>query len=88
MSVFMENPHEQQQSALLARIVANITKLNQSMTELNNKLESMNKYNDDVALIGDMWSAYDKSVRIHIENTKNYPKEEDNKNQSSKKTAK
>ncbi|KAI7898439.1 DASH complex subunit Dad4 [Cokeromyces recurvatus] len=69
----MENPHEQQQSFLLARIVANINKLNQSMTELNNKLENVNKYNGDIALIGHMWSAYDDSVRIHIENTKNYP---------------
>ncbi|KAI8991311.1 DASH complex subunit dad4 [Mycotypha africana] len=66
----MENPYEQQQSALLIRIVTNVKRLNQTMTDLNQKLETLNRYNSDVVLIADMWSAYNESVRIHLDNTK------------------
>ncbi|CAO0789670.1 unnamed protein product [Mucor circinelloides] len=66
----MENPHEQQQIALLSRIIANVSKLNKSMEDMNTKLESINKDNSDIALISDMWSAYNGSVRIHIDDAK------------------
>ncbi|KAL0145809.1 DASH complex subunit Dad4 [Mucor lusitanicus] len=66
----MENPHEQQQIALLSRIIANVSKLNKSMEDMNTKLESINKDNSDVVLISDMWNAYNGSVRIHIDDAK------------------
>lgn len=66
----MENPHEQQQSALLSRIVANISKLNHNMVKVNQKLEVLNKNNSDIEQIAHMWTAYDKSVRIHLDNQK------------------
>ncbi|GAB5588878.1 DASH complex subunit dad4 [Umbelopsis nana] len=68
----MENPHEQQQNALLSRIVANVVKLNQVVTDLNERLEDINKHNNDIALIAQMWSTYGASVQIHLESTDNF----------------
>ncbi|KAI8641725.1 DASH complex, subunit Dad4 [Parasitella parasitica] len=66
----MENPHEQQQSALLNRIIANLSKLNKSVEELNTTVEKLNQDNNDIVVVADMWNAYNNSVRIHIDNAK------------------
>ncbi|GAN05507.1 conserved hypothetical protein [Mucor ambiguus] len=46
----MENPHEQQQIALLSRIIANVSKLNKSMEDMNTKLESHPSINNSFFL--------------------------------------
>ncbi|ORZ26027.1 DASH complex subunit dad4 [Absidia repens] len=66
----MENPYEKQHNALLSRIVTNVSKLNKSITDLNERLETLNKENDDVAAVAQMWGSYDNSVQIHLESTK------------------
>ncbi|KAG2206187.1 hypothetical protein INT46_007182 [Mucor plumbeus] len=66
----MNNPHEQQQNALIHRIIENVGNLNKSIELLNDKLENLNKENSDIVLVSDMWKAYNGSVRIHIDNTK------------------
>ncbi|KAI8980868.1 DASH complex subunit Dad4 [Pilobolus umbonatus] len=66
----MENPHEQQQNVLLCRIVANVSKLNDSISSLNQKMKTINRDNEDTVGIAHMWAAYNDSVRIHIENNK------------------
>ncbi|KAI8374413.1 DASH complex subunit dad4 [Radiomyces spectabilis] len=68
----MENPHEQQQNALLGRIVLNVTKLNNSVNELNERLEELSKSNNDITTIAQMWAAYSASVQIHLETTKSF----------------
>ncbi|KAI9333509.1 DASH complex subunit dad4 [Pilaira anomala] len=64
----MKNPHEEQQSALLNRIIANVRKLNQNMTTINDKLETINKANRGTEKIAQVWAAYDSSVKIHLDN--------------------
>ncbi|KAL1930006.1 hypothetical protein VTP01DRAFT_1160 [Rhizomucor pusillus] len=66
----MENPHEQQQNALLGRIVSNVSKLNEAVIELNDRLEELNKNNNDIVQIARMWSSYNASSQIHLESTK------------------
>ncbi|KAG2234718.1 DASH complex subunit dad4 [Thamnidium elegans] len=64
----MENPHEEQQSALLYRIIANVRKLNQNMNKVNDKLETINKANRETEKISQVWAAYNSSVKIHLDN--------------------
>ncbi|KAG0167100.1 hypothetical protein DFQ28_000884, partial [Apophysomyces sp. BC1034] len=45
------------------------SKLNASVTELNERLETLNKENSDIVAIAQMWSSYSASVQIHLEST-------------------
>lgn len=40
----MNNPHEEQQNALMSRIILNVDKLNEAMRELNRSLEVSTGY--------------------------------------------
>ncbi|KAI9017924.1 DASH complex subunit Dad4 [Phycomyces nitens] len=68
----MENPHEQQQNALINRIAANVNKLNGTVQELNKRLEAMNEQSKSIVALGQIWSAYNASVEIHLDNTKSF----------------
>ncbi|SAM05879.1 hypothetical protein [Absidia glauca] len=65
----MENPYEKRHNALLSRIVANVSRLNTSITALNERLETLNKENNDIATIAQLWSSYDNAVQIHLDST-------------------
>ncbi|KAI9279818.1 DASH complex subunit Dad4 [Sporodiniella umbellata] len=66
----MDSPHDQQQSALLSRIIANINKLNHNIRQVNKRLETINKSTEEVALTANMWSGYNESVQIYLNSTK------------------
>ncbi|KAL1918855.1 uncharacterized protein VTP21DRAFT_2877 [Calcarisporiella thermophila] len=65
----MENPYEEQQNAILTRIVANVEKLNDVLDELNEQLEEMNGRNQDIAVVTQMWASYSKSALLMLEST-------------------
>ncbi|KAG4304835.1 hypothetical protein PORY_001888 [Pneumocystis oryctolagi] len=65
----MENPHEEQQNALMARIVANVEKLNEAIMEFNRCIQEINMANMNVELISQMWANYGRNVRFHLEGT-------------------
>ncbi|KAI8336074.1 DASH complex subunit Dad4 [Chlamydoabsidia padenii] len=70
MDKTMENPHETRQNAILARIVANLGRLNTSLETMNDRLEILNKENNDNANVGQLWSSYKQSVQFHLDSTK------------------
>jgi len=65
----MENPHEEQQNALISRIVLNVSKLNDALEQLNERLEEINEHNKDITIISRMWSNYNRSVLVHLDST-------------------
>ncbi|CDO56097.1 similar to Saccharomyces cerevisiae YDR320C-A DAD4 Essential subunit of the Dam1 complex (aka DASH complex) [Geotrichum candidum] len=65
----MENPHEQIQNALLARIINNVEKLNESVIDLNKTLEVINRENMDVELLSQMWENYQRNILFQLEKT-------------------
>lgn len=60
---------EEQQSALLGRIISNVEKLNESITRLNHSLQLINMSNMNVELASQMWANYARNVKFHLEET-------------------
>ncbi|KAK9253310.1 DASH complex subunit Dad4 [Lipomyces tetrasporus] len=65
----MENPHEQVQNALLARIITNVEKLNEAIIVLNRVLQDVNRENMNVELLSQMWENYQRNVLFNLEST-------------------
>ncbi|EPY53558.1 DASH complex subunit Dad4 [Schizosaccharomyces cryophilus OY26] len=65
----MNNPMEEQQSALLGRIVNNVEKLNDNVCRLNQALQNINMSNMNVELISQMWANYARNAKFHLEET-------------------
>ncbi|QLL33375.1 hypothetical protein HG536_0E02860 [Torulaspora globosa] len=67
----MENPYEQDQMNILSRIVANIDRLNQSVTTLNQELENINRRNKNLEIMGQMCENYQNSMQFNLQATGN-----------------
>ncbi|KAL3433466.1 DASH complex subunit Dad4 [Aspergillus tetrazonus] len=65
----MENPHEQQQTLLLSRIIENVQKLNEAVMEMNQRLQAANIQTMDVELVAQMFKNYQSNVLFHLEAT-------------------
>ncbi|KAF9925802.1 hypothetical protein FBU30_004477 [Linnemannia zychae] len=61
------NPHQEQQAALINRISLNVEKLNESLVQLNQKLEQVNNQTQTTVLIAQVWNSYSKSAHINLE---------------------
>ncbi|KAG4300573.1 hypothetical protein PCANB_002980 [Pneumocystis canis] len=70
----MDNPHEEQQNALIARIVMNVEKLNEAVIEFNRFIQEINMANMNVELISQMWTNYGRNVRFYLEGTNHLEK--------------
>ncbi|KAK9474514.1 DASH complex subunit Dad4 [Dipodascopsis tothii] len=66
----MENPHDQVQNALVARIISSVEKLNEAVVLLNSTLQDLNKQNMDIELLSQLWENYQRRVVINLDNTK------------------
>ncbi|SCU91493.1 LAME_0E12728g1_1 [Lachancea meyersii CBS 8951] len=62
----MENPYEQVQQSILARIVNNLERLNESVVTLNHELQNINARNKNLQLMGQMCENYHKSVQFNM----------------------
>ncbi|KAK9315392.1 DASH complex subunit Dad4 [Lipomyces starkeyi] len=65
----MENPHQQVQNALLARVITNVEKLNEAIIVLNRVLQDVNRENMNVELLSQMWENYQRNVLFNLEST-------------------
>ncbi|BFZ61423.1 DASH complex subunit dad4 [Saitoella coloradoensis] len=65
----MDNPHEEQQNALVARIINNVEKLNEAVIELNRSLQDINMHTMNVELVSQMWANYHRNVLFNLEGT-------------------
>ncbi|KAF9086263.1 hypothetical protein BGX29_001475 [Mortierella sp. GBA35] len=61
------NPHQEQQAALLNRIALNVEKLNESLVQLNQKLEQVNHESEMTMVVAQIWNSYSKSAHINLE---------------------
>lgn len=66
----MQNPFEEQQTALLARMLGNVDKLSEAMTELILSLESINHYNLKVSDLNQAIQNYALNVKYNLQNQK------------------
>ncbi|QLG71980.1 hypothetical protein HG535_0C03330 [Zygotorulaspora mrakii] len=71
VSTAMENPYEQVQVNILSRIVGNIEKLNQSVTTLNQELDSINTKNRNLEIMGQICENYHNSIQFNLNATGN-----------------
>ncbi|KAL4748669.1 DASH complex subunit Dad4-domain-containing protein [Aspergillus terricola var. indicus] len=69
--IYQENPHEQQQTLLLSRIIENVQKLNEAVMEMNQRLQAANIQTMDVELVAQMFKNYQSNVLFHLEATDN-----------------
>ncbi|POV99471.1 hypothetical protein PSTT_13762 [Puccinia striiformis] len=66
----MQNPFEEQQTALLSRILGNVEKLSEAMTELILMLESINHYNVKTSDLNQAVQNYAVNVKYNLQNEK------------------
>ncbi|PLW52256.1 hypothetical protein PCANC_01704 [Puccinia coronata f. sp. avenae] len=64
----MQNPFEEQQTALLSRMLGNVEKLSEAMTELIVTLESINHYNLQVSDLNQAVQNYALNVKYNLQN--------------------
>ena len=71
MSSFgMENPHQEQQNAIMSRVINNVEKLNEAVIELNRSLQQINMNNMNVELVSQMWANYSRNAGFYLENAR------------------
>ncbi|BFZ53799.1 DASH complex subunit dad4 [Savitreella phatthalungensis] len=63
----MENPHQEQQNAIMSRIIGNVEKLNEAVIELNKSLQTINMNNMNVELVSQMWANYSRNAGFYLE---------------------
>ncbi|KAH9464493.1 hypothetical protein H4Q26_012618 [Puccinia striiformis f. sp. tritici PST-130] len=66
----MQNPFEEQQTALLSRMLGNVEKLSEAMTELILMLESINHYNVKTSDLNQAVQNYAVNVKYNLQNEK------------------
>lgn len=64
----MQNPFEEQQTALLLRTMGNVEKLSEAMSELIASLESINHYNLKVSRLNQAIQNYALNVKYNLQN--------------------
>jgi DASH complex subunit DAD4 len=62
----MENPQEQQQNVLLARVIKNVEKLSDGIAEVSVQLEQINRDNVELELLAQMWENYQRNTRMYL----------------------
>ncbi|AET41464.1 Dad4p Ecym_8178 [Eremothecium cymbalariae DBVPG len=67
----MENPHEKVQVNILARIIGNVERLNQSVSTLNQEMQRINNRNKNLEMMGTMCENYGKAIEFNLKTTGN-----------------
>ncbi|AMD19742.1 HCL409Cp [Eremothecium sinecaudum] len=67
----MENPHEKVQINILARIISNVERLNQSVATLNQELQRINSRNKNIEIMGQMCENYGNAIEFNLDTTGN-----------------
>ncbi|KAJ1675713.1 hypothetical protein EV182_000726 [Spiromyces aspiralis] len=65
----MKNPYEEQQTAILTRIINNVAKLNDTLQDLNTRLEEINELNTDLVAFSNIWQHYQRNAAIYLHST-------------------
>ncbi|KAJ1941221.1 Dual-specificity kinase, spindle pole body (SPB) duplication and spindle checkpoint function [Kickxella alabastrina] len=65
----MRNPYDEQQTQILARITNNVVKLNDTLLELNQKIEEINEMNSDLVAFSNIWNHYQRNANLYLAST-------------------
>ncbi|KAJ2806414.1 hypothetical protein H4R20_001702 [Coemansia guatemalensis] len=65
----MRNPYDEQQTQILARITNNVVKLNDTLLELNQKIEEINDMNSDLVAFSNIWNHYQRNANLYLSST-------------------
>lgn len=65
----MQNPYETTQRSLLARIVQNTARLNESVKTLNHELSEINAKNQQLCTVATLCDTYQESVQFNLATT-------------------
>ncbi|KAJ1820527.1 hypothetical protein IWW57_005586 [Coemansia sp. S610] len=65
----MRNPYDEQQTQILARITNNVVKLNETLLELNQKIEEINGMNSDLVEYSNIWNHYQRNANLYLAST-------------------
>ncbi|KAJ1936134.1 hypothetical protein FBU59_005154 [Linderina macrospora] len=66
----MRNPYEEEQQNILKRITNNVVKLNETLAELNSKVEDINSLNSDLVAFSNIWNHYQRNATLYLNSTK------------------
>ncbi|KAJ2657173.1 1,2-dihydroxy-3-keto-5-methylthiopentene dioxygenase [Coemansia sp. RSA 1200] len=67
--VRMKNPYDEQQTQILARISNNVVKLNETLLEVNQKIEEINEMNSDLVAFSNIWNHYQRNASLYLAST-------------------
>ncbi|KAF8595184.1 DASH complex, subunit Dad4 [Ceratobasidium sp. AG-I] len=62
----MENPHEERQAILLARIIKNADKLHEAIIEMNKSVAEINTANEDIVIASELFANYRRNVAYNL----------------------
>ncbi|KAJ1765956.1 hypothetical protein IW140_006325 [Coemansia sp. RSA 1813] len=65
----MKNPYDEQQTQILARISNNVVKLNDTLLEVNQKIEEINEMNSDLVAFSNIWNHYQRNASLYLAST-------------------
>ncbi|KAJ2759974.1 hypothetical protein IWQ56_005598 [Coemansia nantahalensis] len=65
----MKNPYDEQQTQILARITNNVVKLNDTLLELNQKIEEITEMNSDLSAFSSIWSHFQRNASLYLAST-------------------
>ncbi|KAJ2602642.1 1,2-dihydroxy-3-keto-5-methylthiopentene dioxygenase [Coemansia sp. RSA 1804] len=68
-SGYYDNPYDEQQTQILARISNNVVKLNETLLEVNQKIEEINEMNSDLVAFSNIWNHYQRNASLYLAST-------------------
>ncbi|BGP40237.1 hypothetical protein JCM10450v2_004217 [Rhodotorula kratochvilovae] len=66
----MNNPYEEEQEVIIARILGTVGKLNESMELLNQEVAQVNAFNAQTSEVAELWASYMRNVQWNLQSQK------------------
>ncbi|TNY22139.1 DASH complex subunit dad4 [Rhodotorula diobovata] len=66
----MNNPYEEEQEVIIARILGTVGKLNESMQLLNDQVAQVNAFNLSTSEVAELWASYMRNVQWNLQSQK------------------
>ncbi|GAA5822216.1 hypothetical protein JCM3770_005854 [Rhodotorula araucariae] len=63
----MNNPYEEEQELIIARILGTVGKLNESMELLNQQVAHVNAFNAQTSEVAELWASYMRNVQWNLQ---------------------
>ncbi|KAI9635253.1 DASH complex subunit Dad4 [Dioszegia hungarica] len=70
----MENPHEAEQAVLLERIIKNVDKCNEAVTEMNHCIREILESSKEIPVTAKLFTNYSRNVNYNLDAIGKMPK--------------